>query len=297
MKTFSGVHSALVTPFDEQDRVDEDALAALVDDQLAAGMHGVVVNGSTGEFAALTRDERRRTVEVVTAAAGGRAPVTVQVGAMTTREAVELGEHAAESGAACLLLVSPYYEPLSDDEVVGYFAAVAAVGPPVMIYNNPSGTGWSMSPELIARLAEHENIRFLKDTTGDARRLFRVRELCGEKLELLNGQDTLALLGFLAGARATVWGAPNAVPSACLRLWQLTVEKPDLDAARSLWTGFYPVNRFFEENGYMAAVKAGAALRGLRIGDPRLPVAPLGRERTEELRGLLDVLDRAVAAV
>lgn len=295
IQTFRGVHSALVTPFDEQDRVDEDALAALVEDQLRAGLHGVVVNGSTGEFAALTSDERRRTVEVVTGAVGDRAPVTVQVGAMTTREAVGLAEHAAQSGAACLLLVSPYYEPLSEDEVAGYFAAVADVGPPVMIYNNPSGTGWTMSPELIARLAEHDNIRFLKDTTGDARRLFRIRELCGDSLELLNGQDTLALLGFLAGATATVWGAPNAVPYACLRLWQLTVERPDLDAARALWTAFYPVNRFFEENGYMAAVKAGTSLRGVRVGDPRLPVAPLGREQTEELRGLLDGLDRALA--
>ena len=295
MQTFRGVHSALVTPFDEQDRVDEDALEALVEDQLGAGLHGVVVNGSTGEFAALTSDERRRTVEVVTGAVRDRAPVTVQVGAMTTRESVRLGEHAAQLGAACLLLVSPYYEPLSEDEVADYFSAVAAVGPPVMIYNNPSGTGWTMRPELIARLAEHDNIRFLKDTTGDARRLFRVRELCGDSLELLNGQDTLALLGFLAGAKATVWGAPNAVPDACLRLWQLTAERPDLEAARALWTAFYPVNRFFEENGYMASVKAGTNVRGVQVGDPRLPVAPLGREQTQELRGLLEGLDRALA--
>jgi dihydrodipicolinate synthase/N-acetylneuraminate lyase len=175
VQTFRGVHSALVTPFDEQDRVDEGALAALVDDQIGAGLHGLAVNGSTGEFASLTPDERRRTVEVVTAAAAGRVPVTVQVGAMTTRESVSLAEHAAASGAACLLLVAPYYEPLGEDEVVDHFSAVAEVGPPVMIYNNPSGTGWTMSPELIARLAEHDNIRFLKDTTGDARRLFRIR--------------------------------------------------------------------------------------------------------------------------
>jgi 4-hydroxy-tetrahydrodipicolinate synthase len=297
VRTFRGVHSALVTPFDEQDRVDESALAALVEDQIGAGLHGVAVNGSTGEFASLTPDERRRTVEVVAAAAAGRVPMTVQVGAMTTRESVSLAEHAAASGAACLLLVAPYYEPLGEDEVVDHFAAVAEVGPPVMIYNNPSGTGWSMSPELIARLAEHDNIRFLKDTTGDARRLFRVRELCGDNLELLNGQDTLALLGFLAGAQATVWGAPNAVPEACLRLWQLTVDEPDLDAARALWKPFYPVNRFFEENGYMATVKAATCLRGVEVGRPRRPIAPLGTEQTKELQGLLAELEGGLDAV
>ncbi len=296
MKTFRGVHSALVTPFDEHDRVDEGALAALVEDQIGAGMHGVVVNGSTGEFPALTPDERRRTVEVVADAAAGRVPMTVQVGAMTTRES-ELAEHATGSGAACLLVVSPYYEPLVDDEIADHFSAVAEVGPPVMIYNNPSGTGWTMSPELIARLAEHDNIRFLKDTTGDARRLFRIRELCGDDLELLNGQDTLALLGFLAGAQATVWGAPNAVPEACLRLWQLTVDSPDLAAARALWECFYPVNRFFEENGYMAAVKAATRLRGVEVGRPRRPIAPLGTEQTGELQGLLTQLEHGLDAV
>lgn len=295
VQTFHGVHTALVTPFDERGRVDETTLVELVEDQLAAGMHGVVVNGSTGEFAALSGDERRRSTEVVTEAVGERAPVTVQVGAMTTRESVQLAEHAAGCGAACLLVVPPYYEPLSEDEVVEHFAAIASVGPPVMVYNNPSGTGWTMRPELVARLAEHDNIRYLKDTTGDARRLFRVRELCGDDLELLNGQDSLALLGFLAGARATVWGAPNAVPAACLRLWQVTVENVDLDRARGLWAAFYPVNRFFEESGYVAAVKAATSMRGVKVGVPRLPISPLGPRDAVELRALLDDLDRALA--
>lgn len=291
---FRGVHTALVTPFDEQARVDESALAALVEDQIGAGVHGLVVNGSTGEFPALTPTERRRCVEVVSDAAAGRVPITVQVGAMTTAEALAHAEHATTSGAVCLLAVSPYYEPLSDDEVVDFFAAIAAVGPPVMIYNNPSGTGWTMEPHLIARLAEHDNIRYLKDTTGDARRLFRIRELCGSRLQLLNGQDTLALLGFLAGAEATVWGAPNAVPAACLRLWQLTVEATDVPRARTLWDAFYPVNRFFEDEGYAAAVKAGAAMRGLQVGGTRLPIAGLSPERKTALLGLLDRLSEVM---
>lgn len=288
---FRGIHTALLTPFDEDGAVDESALDELVEDQIGAGAAGVVVNGSTGEFPTLTAAERRRCVDLVSAKAAGRVPVTVHVGAMSTREAVSHAEHATAAGASCLLAVSPYYEPLSDAEIVQYFEAIAAVGPPVMIYNNPAGTGWSLREELIARLAEHRNIRYLKDTTGDARRLFRIRQLCGDDLELLNGQDTMALLGFLAGAEATVWGAPNGVPEACVRLWQITVAEPDLAAARTLWDAFYPVNRFFEENGYSAAVKAAAELRGLRVGDPRPPVTRLDPERKEELSGLLDELN------
>lgn len=293
---FRGVHSALITPFDQDGDLDEPGLAHLVEDQMSAGLHGVVVNGSTGEFAALTDAERRRTVEVVTEAAAGRVPVTVQVGAMTTAAALAHAEHATAAGARCLLVVGPYYEPLSDAEVVDHFTALAEVGPPVMIYNNPAGTGQTMSPELIARLAEHDNIRYLKDTTGDARRLFRVRELCGSALQLLNGQDSLALLGFLAGAEATVWGAPNAVPAACLSLWRLTVDAPDVPKARALWDDFYPVNRFLEEHGYVAAVKAGTALRGVPAGAPRLPIADLAPDRTAELSSLVgrlsDTLER-----
>jgi 4-hydroxy-tetrahydrodipicolinate synthase len=293
--TFEGIHAALVTPFDTDERVDEAALAGLVTDLLDRGVAGVAVNGSTGEFPALSPQERRRCVEVVRAAANGRGVVTVGVGAMRTREAVAHAEHAAEAGADCLLVVSPYYEPSSDDEVVAYMTAIADVGLPVMVYNNPAATGWSMAPELLARLAEHDNVRYLKDTTGDARRLFRVRQLCGDRLELLNGQDTLALLGFLAGARATVWGAPNATPEACVRLWELTVGDPDLPRARRLWDAFYPVNQFFEDFGYVAAVKAGTALRGLDVGDPRRPILPLSTEARDELRRRLERLDKVLA--
>ena len=107
--------------------------------------------------------------------------------------------------------------------------------------------------------------------------------------------DTLALLGFLAGARATVWGAPNATPEACVRLWELTVGDPDLPRARQLWDAFYPVNQFFEDAGYVAAVKAGTALRGLDVGDPRRPILPLSPDARDELRRRLERLDKVLA--
>lgn len=294
--SLEGIHTALVTPFDENERIDEEALSRLVDDQIRHGVHGFVVNGSTGEFPAMTAEERRRTVDVATQAAGGRVTVTVQVGAMTTREAVAHAEHAGTCGASAVMLVCPYYEPLSEQEIIGYVRAVSAVGVPVMIYNNPAATGWSMRPELIAQLTEIDGIRYLKDTTGDARRLFRIRELIGDRIEMLNGQDTLALLGFLAGTRGTVWGAPNATPTACVRLWELTVKELNLPAAQALWSVFYPVNRFFEDEGYVAAVKAGASVRGLNVGKPRRPILPLAPDRIAELKRMMQKLDEVVGA-
>lgn len=295
--TFEGIHTALVTPFDARERIDEHVLAELIEDLLDNGIRGIAVNGSTGEFPALTIDERKRCVEVACKAAGGRVPVTVQVGSMRTTETVDHAHHAAEQGAACLLVVSPYYEALGEEEVVAYYKAIAEVGLPVMIYNNPAATGWSMAPELVSRLADLEQVRYLKDTTGDARRLFRIQQLCGDRLEFLNGQDTLALLGFLAGARGTIWGAPNATPKHCVTLWELTVASPDLDRARRLWDVFYPVNRFFEEEGYVAAVKSATTLRGIDVGAPRRPILPLAPGRAQELRHLLEHLDEVATSL
>lgn len=293
-QSLDGIHVALITPFDDRERVNHDALADLIDDQIAHGVHGLVINGSTGEFAALTSEERQRNVDVAVTVANGRVPVTVQIGAMTTREAISHAEHAAAHGAFCGMLLCPWYEPLNEAEIEQYVRAVAAVGLPLMIYNNPAATGWSMRPELIAHLSEITGVRYLKDTTGDARRLFRIRELCGDRIGMLNGQDTLALLGFLAGTRGTVWGAPNATPDACVALWRLTVDHLDLPEAQRLWNVFYPLNRFLEDEGYVAAVKAGATLRGIKAGRPRQPILPLATERVAELAKLMERLDAVV---
>lgn len=290
-----GINTALITPFDEHEEVDEIALASLVEDQINHGIHGLVINGSTGEFAALSPEERQQNVELVAEVANGRVPLIVQVGSMTTREAVSHTQHAAAHGAACAMLVGPWYEPINETEIRQHVQAVAAVGLPIMLYNNPAATGWSMTPEFIAELAQIPEVQYIKDTTGNAGRLFRIQELADGALEILNGQDTLAYLGFLAGTRGAVWGAGNSTPAACVALWRLTVDHPDLLAAKQLWSAFYPVNRFFEEEGYVAAVKAAANLRGLDAGIPRRPILPLTQDRVTVLAGLLERLDAAVS--
>ncbi len=297
MTQLSGVHTALATALHPDCSLDLDVTTALAADLIGRGVHGIVVNGSTAEFATLTGDERRRIAEAVIAVANGRVPVTVQVGAMTTAEAVAHAEHAHEAGAAAVMLVSPYYEPMAEREVEAYVAAVASVGMPVMLYNNPAATGRSMTPEFIARLSELEQVRYIKDTTGDVRRMFEIVELCGGRIQILNGQDSISLLGFLAGARATVWGAPNAIPEACVRLWELTVATVQLDDARTLWAAMFPLMTFFEQHGYTAAVKAATKLRGIDLGPPCHPALPLEPERVKELRALLQRLESTLAGL
>ncbi len=282
-----GIHVALVTPFDDDGKVNEGVLEQLVDDLIQRGVHGVVVNGTTGEFTSLTTAERQRNVEVAIDAADGRVPVTVQAGGLTTQEAIAHARHARERGADQVMLVAPYYEHLSEPEIEDYVRRVAGVGIPIMLYNNPGATGWSMTPELIARLAEIAGVEYLKDSTDDPRRLFRIVELCGDSIQVLQGTDTLALLGFLAGGTAMVWGAANALPEECVALWQLAVEQQDLAAAREAWEFLYPVNRYLEEVGYVAAVKAATCLRGIQVGVPRSPLLPLSGDHVQTLRDLV----------
>lgn len=290
---YYGVHVALATPFTKTGRaIDHRKLKALVDDQIAHGIHGLVVCGSTGEFPALTGDERRAVAQTVCKAAKGRVPVTVGVGAMSTVEAVALARHAKGAGADAVMLVGPYYEPPSEDEIQDYTAAVAGDGGlPVLLYNNPAGTGYSMTPRFIARLARIPGVVAVKDTTGEAGRIEEIRHLCGRRLQLLNGQDTLQFVGFVAGARAAVWGAPNATPGACAELFERVVARGDIDGGRRLWNRLYPVNSFLETEGYVAAVKAGAGLRGLDLGPPRLPIKPLPAKACARLAKLIAKLD------
>lgn len=295
MAVYSGVHAALLTAFDAHGALDTTATARLAGDLIDRGVHGLVVNGSTGEFASLTPEERRLNLETVIAAVAGRGPVTAQIGAMTTAEAVAGAEHARTVGAVAGMLVCPYYEAIDEREVERYFRTVAEVGLPLMIYNNPSATGWSMRPEFIAELACINGVRFLKDTTPEVGRLFRIRQLCGDHIEILSGQDSVALAGFLAGgARATVWGAVNAVPEACVLLWELAAVRQDAERAREFWQRLYPLTHFFETHGYAQAVKTATNLRGVEVGPPRLPALPLAESELAELHKLLTQANEAV---
>lgn len=292
----SGIYTALVTPFHADESLDLDGFARLVDDQVAGGVAGVVVNGSTGEFPSLTSDERRATVEAVARAAAGRIELIVGIGGMTTAEVRSHAEHALSVGAKSGLLVMPYYEPLSDEELEAFVTDVASVGLPLMIYNNPGGTGMSLTPEFIGALSLIENVVSIKDTTPEVSRLFAIDRTTQGRLDVLSGHDSSTIYAFLSGRDAAVWGAPNAHPSACVALWRLA-RAGRSDAALQLWSHLYPLQQFLESHNYMASTKAGANLRGVGVGEPRKPIMPLSDADRDELAGVIARLDEAMDAL
>lgn len=284
-----GILSALATPFTADGaEINEDGLRELVDGSIEAGIHGLIPCGSTGEFFVLTRDERKRVAEIVMDQTRGRVPVVPHTGSCSTAEAIELSRHAENIGADGVMVVQPYYEAPSLDEIVGYYKDISdAISIPIMVYNNPAGTGVNPGAEFMGRIArEVPNVKYIKDSSGDLSQVSELLFKYGNEVTILNGWDTITYSGLALGTKGSVWGAANVMPRQCARLFNL-VDAGELLEARALWDKMWPVNQFLVTEGYAASVKAGANLIGFHVGDPRPPYRPLSPAKKEELRQLL----------
>lgn len=271
-----GVLTALATPFTADGRIDESQLRFLIDRSIDGGVDGVVACGSTGEFAALTADERRLVIETVVEHTAGRVPVVAQTGATSTAEAIRMSRHAQECGADVLMLVAPYYEPLSVPETTGYFSAVAeAVGLPVMLYNYPSATGVNLDPETVGKLArEVENIQYIKDSSGDMGQAIQLIHLHREHITTIIGADNLILAALTEGATAVMAGTANLVPREIVAVHR-AFAAGDFAAARTEWNRIYPLIDAILSAPFVPAVKAALGALGHPIGTPRRPTADL----------------------
>lgn len=289
VRPLRGILSALATPFTpDGSKIDEAGLRELVDGTVEAGVHGLIPCGSTGEFPVLTREERMRVAEIVVDQARGRVPVVPHTGSCSTAEAIVLSQHAESIGADAVMVVQPYYEPTSLEELFGYFKDVSdAIHIPMMVYNNPVGTGMNPPTEFMIRLVrEIENVRYLKDSSGNLSQLSELLYRYGDEVTIFNGWDTIAFSVLAMGSKGAVWGAGNVMPRQCARLFDL-IDAGRLNEGRDLWARMWPVNQFLVTEGYTASVKAGANLIGFHVGSPRAPYRPLAPERVEELRRLL----------
>ena len=293
MAGISGLLSALITPFEAgSEAVDEAGLRSLVDRHISEGIHGLVPCGSTGEFAAMTADERRRVIEIVIDQASGRVPVVAHVGAMTTAEAVAHARHAERSGAAGLMAVAPYYEPLSVAETKAYFRSVAdAVQIPIVIYNLPVATGVDLPVEDLLDLARRApNITHVKDTTGDFSRAARLIHDHSDEIKTFVGWDTLYFASLVEGAPGSILGATNFLTPQLIAIHD-AVRDGRVPDARVIWDDIFPVMQFLiSSGGYVQAVRGGLDIVGRPAGPPRAPMQALSGERKSELEQLLNKL-------
>lgn len=273
----NGVLTALATPFDAHGRVDPGKLRMLVDRSIDGGVDGVVACGTTGEFAALSADERRVVVETVVKHTDGRVPVVAQTGAANTAEAIRLSRHAQDCGADVLMVIAPYYEALSLPETQGYFRAVAeSVERPVMLYNYPSATGVNLDAETVGELARNvENIEYVKDSSGNMEQAAQLIHEHSEHVTTIIGSDNLILAALTEGATTVMAGTANLVPREIVSV-QRAVAAGDFFTARTEWNRVYPVINALMTTPFVPALKAALEAVGCPVGVPRHPTQPLG---------------------
>ncbi|MGP4021287.1 dihydrodipicolinate synthase family protein [Saccharopolyspora sp. 5N708] len=281
-KDLGGVIVATALPYAEDAsapaglRVDYDRFAEHCRWVVDSGCHGVGPNGSLGEYSSLTREERRKAAQTAIAAVGDRATVVVGVHAPSAHEARQWAELAAEDGADGLLCLPPTLYRANHGEVLHHFEQVAAVGLPVMVYNNPIDTKVDLTPDLVRKIAEIDNIVAIKEFSGDVRRVLEIREQA-PGLNVVAGADDVALESLLMGAGGWFAGFPNVFPAESVRLYELA-RQGKVEEARALYEPLVAAFRWDSRTEFVQAIKRGMEIVG-RFGGPcRPPRGPLPEE-------------------
>jgi dihydrodipicolinate synthase/N-acetylneuraminate lyase len=284
-----GILAAVPTPFTpDAEAVDEPTLRRQAERLIRAGIHGFVTTGSTGEFSTLTPQEYRDAIELYVDAAAHRIPVVAGVGALSTRAAIELAQHAEAVGADAIMLLPPFYGGVDVPTLHAFLTAVAeSITLPIVYYNIPAATGTRLTARELADLADIPGVEHLKDTSGDAVVLTELLTAHADRIQAFNGWDTLTFYGLAAGAKASVWGAADVVPELAVQLWVTLAEKGDLAAAREQWKHLWAISDFLESVDYVAGIKAGLEIVGHPAGPARLPVRPLGPDERERFTQIL----------
>ena len=279
---FQGSFVALITPFRDGE-VDEQAFQSLVEWHIREGTHGLVPCGTTGESPTLSHAEHKRVVELCIEAAAGRVPVIAGAGSNSTREAIELTEHAKEAGADATLHVTPYYNKPTQEGLYHHFKAIAdAVDLPVFIYNIPGRSVVNMSNDTMARLAEMTQIIGVKDATADIARVISERLLMGSDFIQLSGEDATALALMAHGGHGCISVTANLAPRACAE-FQSACLAGDFGAALEYQDRLMPLHTALFLETSPAPVKYGASLLELCTGELRSPLVEVSDETKESV--------------
>jgi len=246
------------------------------------GCHGVVPNGSLGEYQTLSADERAAVVKTAVAAAGGRGVVMPGVAAYGADEACRWAEQAAEAGAQAVMLLPPNAYRADERAVLDHYRRVAAVGLPVVAYNNPIDTKVDLVPALLAQLHGEGLVVAVKEFSGDVRRAYEIAELA-PGLDVLIGSDDVALEVGLAGAKGWVAGYSNAFPAACRALYDAALAG-DVATALPLYRTLHPLLRWDSRTEFVQAIKCSMDLAGRYGGPTRAPRMPLTGEQETAVR-------------
>jgi 4-hydroxy-tetrahydrodipicolinate synthase len=279
---FTGSLVAIVTPF-RKGKVDERALAELIEWQIAKGTNGIVPCGTTGESATLSHEEHNRVIELTVEVVNRRVPVIAGTGSNSTDEAIALTKHAKQAGADGALLITPYYNKPTQEGLYRHYKAVAeAVDLPLVLYNIPGRTGVNMLPATMARLSAIKTIVGIKEGSGSVQQASDIVQLCGDRLTLLAGDDSLTLPMMAVGGKGVVTVTANLLPAEMAALVK-TFAQGKVEEARRLHFQLSPLFAalFYETNPI--PVKEALGMMGKIDPELRLPLCPMAQENRDKL--------------
>ena len=282
-KPWHGILTATATPFKANLDVDFDKYAEHVQWLAANGTHGVVPNGSLGEYQVLTAEERGKMLETALAAAPTGFHVVAGVGAYGANESRRWAEHAAERGAGAVMLLPPNAYRANNDEVVAHYKEVAKVGIPIVAYNNPFDTRVDLNPDLVGRIAnEVPEVVAIKEFSGDVKRIWQIHQRA-PRIEVLVGADDVLLELSTAGIVGWIAGFPNAMPAESLELYNL-VTSGDYASAAPMYAAVHDLFNWDSRKEFIQAIKLSMDIVGRYGGATRLPRLPLPASDDAKLR-------------
>lgn len=288
-KEIHGIIPAVITPFDDRDRIDEQAFRTIISFLIDNRVHGIFPAGSQGEFFALTLEEKKRLVQIAVEEAHGRVFVMAHAGAVTTRESIELSQFAEKTGADCLSVITPYFINPNQSELFEHYRAICqSVTIPVLAYNNPDRTGGvRLSAPTIARLAhEVPNFKGIKESSGDISFVTEVLKQTPPDFKFIMGRDTLILGALMYGAAGAIAATANVAANLAVGIYE-SFQAGDYEKALQYQRQLTPIRAAFSLGSFPAAMKEALNLMGLPAGRCRLPIQPLREEERAQLKKIL----------
>jgi N-acetylneuraminate lyase len=285
MDNFKGVFTALITPFDEDDNINEDSLRRLIKYNLDDGVSGFYVCGSTGEWPLLTIDERKRVLEIVKDEVGSKASIIVNIGCISTKFSIDLARHSEEVGVSAISSFPPIYYRFTREEIKRYYFDVAeSTSVPLIIYYIPSFTNIEMSLDYLLELLSHKNIIGVKFTSMDLFMLERIKTLSGKIV--FNGFDEVFLAGLSLGADGMIGSTGNFVPDIIVSIYN-SFRSGDLKSAYSYQQKLNRIIKDILGFGVIPGIKEILNMAGFECGKPRKPFKALDEDDRVRLSSLI----------
>jgi 4-hydroxy-tetrahydrodipicolinate synthase len=284
---FTGVGTALVTPFTRTGDLDEPTVRRLGRRQMDAGIHFLAPCGTTGENPTLTDAERIRVVEILVDEAKGKTPILAGAGGYNTKEIVHLAAEMRRAGASGLLSVTPYYNRPTQEGLYQHYRAIADSTPlPIIVYNVPSRTGTNVEPATLARLATIPNIVGVKEASGNISQMCEICRIVPPDFIVLSGDDAVTLPLMAVGGRGIISVVSNEIPADMVQMVE-AAERGDFAAARAVHNRIYPLMQINFVEANPVPVKTAMAAMGLLEEAYRLPMCPPKPESRDKILKVL----------